>query len=191
MISIWAIFCGCFLVIINKFLRYFKLLLLLLEPLFQHALKHCLVRAFNFLDALFDKNYSLKWDLLKSPRFFLGKIPEFILEIDQSLQSVCDLLGYNFSGCFSEYSSLIHHLKFASLQEICHLVNDNLPLTLLVVNWFKVTLLDVALLRRHTVWDQSFYFTLLFVLVIGCSVVEVETALWEQNVDFSFYFFYF
>ena len=125
MISIWTIFSNGYLLIVNKFLRYFDLLLLLLESLFQHALKHCLVRAFNFLDALFDKNYSLEWDFLKGPRFFLHKQLKLNLKLSDTIETFCHLIRDITIGSLYEQFLLIKHLVHTSCEKRGHLVYDN------------------------------------------------------------------
>ena len=160
MISIWAIFCGCYLVIINKFLRYFKLLLLLLEPLFQHALKHCLVRAFNFLDALFDKNYSLEWDLLKCPRFFLRKLFKLNFKLSDAIETFCNLVRNITIWSLYEQFLLVKHLVHTSCEKRGHLVYDNFSLIFLMMYWLKISFFDVAFLLSETICNQSLDFTL-------------------------------
>ena len=102
-----------------------------------------------------------------------------LIELDKTVKTLSNFKWDLVVRGLSEDFSLLDHLLGASCEQICHLVDNNFSLTLLMVNWFKVAFFYVAFVRRHAVRDKSLDFTLFKFFIFSVCIVEVEIVFLE------------
>ena len=146
----------------NELFIDFDLVFLLLKSSFPDALKNNLTLILNSLDAFLYQNYSFQRNFLQSPRFLFDKTLELLLKIFETFQTISNFGRHILLWSINKNLSLFLHFLCASLEEIWHLIYYYFSLAFLMMYGLKISLLNVALLRNHAIWYDSFDLILFF-----------------------------
>ena len=164
--------------------------------LVKNLLKHYNALSFHLLNAFFDQNDSLEWNLLQRPRLLFGQVIKIYLEIFNFIQTLFDNCKLLIISNTLKHFQLLSHFLGCPLQKRCHLVYNDLSFGLEVMKCLKISFFDEALLCSYAVLNKSlnFFFLSLFIVFfalrcIWVGSVEVESIINEQCIDLLFYFF--